>query len=144
MANTTKLNIENVFTGSKIKHYKTCNSHFKNLGNKRGITIEEQTWFWYLSLCLELGAGQRLMGKTYFVAPHHFRGKCIKRDDYREFYRTLKTSSWKSGLIIAFMKIALVNFTPAVKSYMISWDMLWLHYSPTNHIFSMSVLIVQD
>lgn len=55
---------------------------------------------------------------------HQFRSKSVKINDYRELYRTLKTTTWKSGLIIAFVKIALVNFTPAIKSYMISWDML--------------------
>lgn len=51
---------------------------------------------------------------------HLFRSKYIRKNDYREFSGTLKTSYWKSGLIIAFMKISLVNFTPAIKSDMIS------------------------
>ena len=59
MANTTKPNTENVFSGSKTWTWtNTCNTHFQNTGNKGGIAIDQQTWFWYVPLYLKLGKGQ--------------------------------------------------------------------------------------
>lgn len=69
MANTTKLNTENVFTGSKVKHYQKSTTHIlKTQWTKGGITIDGQTLFWYLPLRLEFGAGQQLLQQTCFRA----------------------------------------------------------------------------